>query len=238
MYVCIPCFPPVIRRKQPPSNWDFPPGWFWQALRFKGLISCSNPEQTTLNLRGLYTTIPCGGNAVQRAMFCRQCRKLDTAVSRGYKGNAQSTTEASSLLDGVRRAQWICLFYPVIKWAEGKGVQELKPAICWLECVCVCVDFMWLADSPRLSYQSLCVCVHEGSWGCWFALSLPRIHTGFLSPRRRWLCHVSCLIRRCWCGKWCCCSNWGEGRMTGRPNRALGLIPWSESCSLYVGNAL
>lgn len=144
-------------QKKTASIWLHDFDRLWDSRR---IFSCSNPEQTTLNLRGFCTTTPCGGNAVRRAMFCRQCRKLDTAVSGGYKGNAQSTTEASSAVDRVRQAQRFCLFYPVIKWAEEKGELGLKPAICWLECVCVCVDFMWPADSPRLSV-TVCLC----AWG-------------------------------------------------------------------------
>lgn len=115
-----------------------------------------------LEIERLWTCVDyilCVGNALlcvvyEHRFFCRQCRKQDTAVSWEYKGNAHSTPEASSLLDRVRRAQWICLFYLIIKWMRGKGVQE--PAIFWLECVCV-----WLACdrySQRLSV-SLCVCM-------------------------------------------------------------------------------
>ena len=146
----IPCLPLCHQRKTIPhlSGFFFLGGsesaWDWK----------------TLNLRGLQ---PCVGNALlcvvyEHRFFCRQCRKQDAAVSWEYKGNAQSTPEASSLLDRVRRAQWICLFYPIIKWMRGKGVQE--PAIFWLECVymCVCVCGLHVTGIVR-GYQCLYVCM-------------------------------------------------------------------------------
>ncbi|TMS11940.1 hypothetical protein E3U43_016898 [Larimichthys crocea] len=61
----------------------------------------SRRSEATLNLRG-FTYLAQNARlrvVYKHRLFCRLCRKQDTAVSCGYKGNAQSTTEASSLLD-------------------------------------------------------------------------------------------------------------------------------------------
>lgn len=83
--------------------------------------------------------------------------------------------------------------------------------------VCLHVTSRWLKAISQLLRL-------RGVAGRRLVLSLLRRRAGFLSPVRRWLCHV-CLIMRCWRRKAGCCGDgeeeeeWG---MTRCSDRALG----------------